>query len=113
MHRSGTSALTGVLQKLGVALGEELLPPSRDNPKGYFENAAVVAVHESLFSTLSRTWQDPRPMPPRWRESAAADQAHASLTAVICDLFQKADVVAVKDPRTSRVVSGVRRSTNT
>lgn len=105
MHRSGTSALTGVLQKLGVALGEELLPPSRDNPKGYFENAAVVAVHESLFSTLSRTWQDPRPMPPRWRESAAADQAHASLTAVICDLFQKADVVAVKDPRTSRVVS--------
>jgi hypothetical protein len=36
MHRSGTSALTGVLNLMGVSLGKELLQPQPDNPKGFF-----------------------------------------------------------------------------
>lgn len=105
MHRSGTSALTGVLEKLGVELGEELLPPTRDNPKGYFENARVVAVQETLFTSLYRTWQDPRPLPAGWRESAVVDEAKEALTALVRDMFTgDTAVAAVKDPRTSRVV---------
>ena len=107
MHRSGTSALTGVLQKLGVELGEELLPPSRDNQKGYFENAEVVAVQETLFAGLHRSWQDPRELPDGWPESAVADEAKEALAAVVEGMFTgNGDnlVAAVKDPRTSRVV---------
>jgi len=104
MHRSGTSALTGVLQKLGVELGEELLPPTRDNPRGHFENARAVAAHEALFAALGRTWQDPRALPPSWRESLPGDVAHEALTQLLRDMLASADSVAVKDPRTSRVV---------
>ena len=60
MHRSGTSALTGLLHRLGVVLGEHLLPASEDNPRGYWENADIVAVHERLMASLGWTWDDIR-----------------------------------------------------
>ncbi|TKS52798.1 glycosyltransferase [Luteimonas yindakuii] len=104
MHRSGTSALTGVLQKLGAELGEELLPPTRDNPKGYFENTRVVAVHETLFTALQGGWQDPRPLPAQWRSTTFGDEAHQALVGLLADLLKRSTLVVVKDPRTSRVL---------
>lgn len=104
MHRSGTSALTGVLEKLGVALGDELLPPSHDNPKGYFENGRVVTAQETMFAALHRAWHDPRPLPVDWAESVAADEARELLVPVVRDMFANTAVAAVKDPRSSRVV---------
>ena len=52
MHRSGTSALTGMLHRLGVALGEHLMPATNDNPRGYWEHADIVKVHERLMAAL-------------------------------------------------------------
>ncbi len=47
--RSGTSALTGVLKILGLHTGKsELLSPTDDNAKGYFENQAIVRFNENL-----------------------------------------------------------------
>ena len=37
MHRSGTSALAGVLGLLGARLPARQLPANFANPKGYFE----------------------------------------------------------------------------
>lgn len=34
MHRSGTSALTGMIHLLGAAVPADLLPPLDDNPQG-------------------------------------------------------------------------------
>ena len=45
MHRSGTSALTGVLSLLDVYLGSELMPASEDNKKGYFENKNLYRIN--------------------------------------------------------------------
>ena len=61
MHRSGTSALTRVLNLLGVALGDDLMPPGPDNPLGFWEHQGIVSVHEALFAELDRRWDDPRP----------------------------------------------------
>jgi len=38
MHRSGTSAIMGILQVLGVDIGDDLGTPDEFNEKGYFEN---------------------------------------------------------------------------
>lgn len=103
MHRSGTSALTGVLQKLGAELGEKLLPPTRDNPKGYFENLDVVTAHETLLAALGRSWQNPRSLPEDWRDTAAADDAHDTLSKLVRALLVDSHLAAVKDPRASRV----------
>lgn len=104
MHRSGTSALTGALGKLGVELGEELLESTDNNPKGYFENARVVAAQELLFDALRQPWHDPRALPDGWSDSSAAGRARDVLSGVVAELFAHADVVAVKDPRSCRVV---------
>ena len=44
MHRSGTSLLGGILQRLGVELPGETIAGDQHNPEGYFEWDAVVAL---------------------------------------------------------------------
>jgi hypothetical protein len=83
MHRSGTSALTRVLNLLGVALGDDLMPPGPDNPLGFWEHQGIVSVHEALFAELDRRWDDPRPMPDGWLDSDAAREAGEAITAIL------------------------------
>jgi hypothetical protein len=41
MHRSGTSALTRVLNLRGAALSRQMVAPKSDNPRGYWEPAGL------------------------------------------------------------------------
>ena len=104
MHRSGTSVVTDLLGRLGFELGHDLLPPREDNPNGFFENARVVEIHERLLRALDRTWDDPRPLPDGWIESDHAARARESLRVELAALLAGSERVAVKDPRTSRLV---------
>ena len=79
MHRSGTSAVTGALRLCGVELGTELMQPGSDNPKGFWEHAGVVAIHERLLAALERSWNDPRPLPADWLQSEATGAAAGEL----------------------------------
>src|SRR5215472_599841 len=72
MHRSGTSALTGMLHHLGVTLGENLMPATIDNPRGYWEHADIVKVHERLMASLGWDWHDVRSLPPGFEKTEAA-----------------------------------------
>ncbi len=58
LHRGGTSAVAGVLHHLGVYLGEEenFFPPSEHNPKGYFEDKRIVALHDQM---MGGDWKNP------------------------------------------------------
>ena len=102
MHRSGTSAMSGALQRLGVALGGRLVPGAGDNPKGYFEHERVVAIHEELFRALGSWWYDPRPLPGGWVETPAARRAGEALVQVLREDFSAEALWAVKDPRLCR-----------
>ena len=53
MHRSGTSLVGSLVQRLGVDLGEDLVPADRNNPRGYQEDAGLVALHGALLSRLA------------------------------------------------------------
>lgn len=48
MHRSGTSFLTSLLQKLGVSVGEVLLAGNEGNPHGHFEDVAFLDFQRQL-----------------------------------------------------------------
>ena len=104
VHRSGTSALTGVLSELGVALGDALLPPSEANPKGFFENREVVYAQEGLLAELGSAWHDPRPLPADWLSRPAAAAARGTLASLVAALLAASDVAAIKDPRSSRLL---------
>lgn len=103
MHRSGTSALAGTFDALGFSLGDELLPANAQaNPKGYFEHAQVVQVHERLLDALGMDWADPRPLPDGWLRHPAAREARARVQALVGELTADGAVAVLKDPRMCR-----------
>ena len=104
MHRSGTSAFTRLLALHGADLGDDLLAPAADNPKGFWESQRVVAIHERLLASLGRAWSDPRPLPAGWLESAAAEQARGEVRDVVSG-FAASRLFAIKDPRMSRFLA--------
>jgi hypothetical protein len=50
--RSGTSMLAGMLHSTGYYMGDQLLPPTSSNPKGYFEDRALNNLNEDLLVQL-------------------------------------------------------------
>jgi Sulfotransferase family len=50
--RSGTSMLAGMLHSAGYYMGDQLLPPTSSNPKGYFEDRVVNELNEDLLVQL-------------------------------------------------------------
>jgi len=58
MHRSGTSAFTGILEMLDVSLGNKLLEANEANAKGYFENEEIFKINEYFLSELNSSWHD-------------------------------------------------------
>jgi len=105
MHRSGTSAITRVLNLLGVELGARLMPAaSGNNEGGFWEHLGVVEIHDALLHTLGRSWHDLRPLPDNWMRSDAAQIAKAKLTTLIESDFADTPLWAVKDPRLCRLL---------
>ena len=60
MHRAGTSAITRGLTAIGVEVGDDLLPSQADNPKGFWENRAIVDIDDRPGFTVRRS-RDPAP----------------------------------------------------
>lgn len=58
MHRSGTSAVTSLIEAMGVHVGtpSEMIPPSDDNPKGFFERGDVLAINQAIFRHHISNW---------------------------------------------------------
>ena len=52
MHRSGTSSVTGLLERCGVWLGREseMTGASSQNPKGFFERRDLRNICDALLS---------------------------------------------------------------
>lgn len=98
-HRSGTSAVAGGLKCLGAHLGPaaQLMPPSPDNPMGYFESLPVVTVHDRLLRRYGGSWD----APPAVTESGPMKQATKELLAVLRGFDDGARTWVVKDPRMS------------
>lgn len=66
MHRSGTSALTGMLADQGLALldgaSREPLDVAAPNPRGNLEDRCVRDVNEGLLNANGGTWDRPMPI---------------------------------------------------
>ncbi len=56
MHRSGTSTVMNALACMGVNLGDDLLPPGKDNPKGFFEDKAINDLNIEMLDAIGQDW---------------------------------------------------------
>lgn len=105
MHRSGTSAITGVLHMLGATVGSCLIPPKEGvNPKGYWEHANISAFHERLLNHLGSGWFDAGGLPGDWWQAPDVIPFRDELTELIKVDFSNETFWAVKDPRLCRLL---------
>ena len=104
MHRSGTSAVSGVLHILGVDLGPKLMQAAPDNPKGFWEHDEIVAVHERLLGALNLSWNDLDPFPHNWWKNKAVRPFRDELQAIIQRDFAESMLWGLKDPRMCRLM---------
>ncbi len=58
MHRSGTSCLTGIMQGLGVELGE-VFTENLYNKRGNRENSRIVILNDAVLNTNKGAWNRP------------------------------------------------------
>jgi len=103
-HRSGTSAFTGVLHRLGVDLGDDLLPANFDNRTGYWEHRGVLDLHERILAEAGVGWHEYRPMPTGWQTLEGVVEARAELLALLRAEFGSSKLWGVKDPRMCRLL---------
>ena len=55
-HRSGTSLVCQLLHRAGLFLGYEMLGRRFSNPRGHFEDAEILDLHEQILADNGRTW---------------------------------------------------------
>ena len=78
--------------------------PAPDNPKGFWEHAGIVAIHERLLAQMGRSWNDPRPLPEGWQNELACRSAAEELEVLLRAEFSGSPLWAVKDPRLCRLL---------
>ncbi len=101
MHRSGTSALTRVVNLLGADNARDLLGPWRSNPTGHWEPLALQQFHDEVLAASGSHWDDPRPIR---LDPARAAGWRRTLAGILGDQYGESRFFVVKDPRVCRLV---------
>ena len=104
MHRSGTSALTGVLSRFGFYAGKQLVPADQFNLRGHYEHLQFSNRLDRLLEEIGSSWSDERMLPENWLNSAAATSAHADLVLLFKKEFIFRDSLVLKNPRVCRLI---------
>lgn len=101
MHRSGTSAMAGMLARNGAGLPDNLMAPGADNPTGFWESADVADLNDEILARRDSHWDDVfsgvSQALTNLEDPRLLDQAHA----LIEGHFDQAPLIVLKDPRVS------------
>ena len=100
MHRSGTSAVTRLINLLGVRTPPEddLVQPSEKNPAGYWESESLVAFTIRVLDTVGCDFRCPVALEPGWENDPRLDPLREDARAAVRRVFLTAPWVW-KDPR--------------
>ncbi len=98
MHRSGTSCLTGSLQKCGLFLGKHHTW-NPHNKRGNRENADIVGLHDKILLANNGSWDNP-PSRIKWQPE------HIEIAKQILADYSEQTIWGFKDPRTLLTIEG-------
>jgi hypothetical protein len=104
MHRSGTSALTWLVGRMGAALPADAIAASGDNARGYWESEGLVKADDQLLRVCRSSWFDPRPLDWSRLDHGALASRKARMREAIERGWGEAPLLAIKDPRQCRFV---------
>jgi hypothetical protein len=99
MHRSGTSALTRVLNLLGCAAPRTLMVPDVNNPSGYWESRPISDLNDRILESAGSHWADWQEVNPNWIHTPVADAFAREAAAVLEHEYGDSSLFVLKDPR--------------
>ena len=103
MHRSGTSALTRVLNLLGCDLPKTLVPPSpNDNDLGFWESRPLMELDNRILESAGTRWDDWLPFNQAWFSSPKANEFRETAASLLREEFGTSVLFALKEPRICR-----------
>ncbi|MCA9876575.1 MAG: sulfotransferase [Thermomicrobiales bacterium] len=104
MHRSGTSMVAKLLSQAGLNLGpdEALMSPAPENPEGFFEHLAFVALNDEVLNEAGAGWDCPPLAGTDWA-SADFDRHRERARELAAPLAERGPW-GWKDPRTSLTI---------
>ena len=103
-HRSGTSALTRVLNLLGVDLAADLDPPNAFNETGYWEPRRLQAMNESVLRAYGSRWDDWRHLDPAGLDPAERSGLVREAVDMLTEDYHGSRLFTLKDPRLCRLM---------
>ncbi|MBK5971200.1 MULTISPECIES: glycoside hydrolase family 99-like domain-containing protein [Thiorhodovibrio] len=106
MHRSGTSALTRVLNILGADLPTDLMPPVMGNNEiGFWESLGVQGINDRVLESAGSAWDDWQRLPPAWFNSPSVREDFlGKALPLLKHHFGHSAFFVLKDPRISRLL---------
>ncbi len=104
MHRSGTSAMSGLLALLGVDLGRDLMQAAADNVRGFWEHAELVEMNDRMLHVLGSSWQDLLLGTDGWWQRQEVQEIVPLIRQILTQEFARSSVWAIKDPRLCRLL---------
>ncbi|SHF72299.1 hypothetical protein SAMN05444273_11086 [Litoreibacter ascidiaceicola] len=104
MHRSGTSALSGILYKMGCVGPKTPFPPAPNNEKGFFESKPLSDLLDQVLGSGDSSWQDWRPFNPQWMQSVVADPFIDDAVDMLAAEYPNAKLFVLKNPRLCRLM---------
>lgn len=100
MHRSGTSALSGVIQLMGAYLGKNMMPANPYNKKGHFESLDFYYLNDKIMKSIGTNWNDLKDVDARLADIPKA--IYEELTYSVLENINDTDkIFSLKDPRVS------------
>ncbi len=100
-HRSGSSALAGLVRLMGAWLGrdEELAPPHINNPKGFMERNDVIDVNTELLHAAGMDIITHSGLNVEWVDEDRLAACREKAASILTELERHGPVWATKDPR--------------
>jgi len=99
MHRSGTSALSGMLSTAGLAAPLDALGATESNPFGYWESDYLVELSNQLFVDLGIHWSAAYDVPLGWNRQSISDEWVQRFMFGLRHVFDVQKHLLLKDPR--------------
>lgn len=104
MHRSGTSALTRIINLMGFSAPKTLMAATKANEAGFWESEVFMDLDERLLKAVGAKWSSRRRI---CEDMLAAARRRGLLDEVrkaLADEYRGAPKIVLKDPRISRLM---------
>ena len=104
MHRSGTSALAGILHNLGCVGPLNPVPGNQWNAEGFFESLPIYKLGDDILAAAGSKWNDWLPLNPGWQDGPRFSEFRSRARDLVASEYGTGSLIYLKDPRICRLL---------